>query len=205
MDWYEGEVRELERRIAFTRLPASGIAFYGSSSIRLWDTLATDLPNIPTLNAGFGGSTLAACVHFYKRIIVPVQPRRLVIYAGDNDLGDGRSPDEVMASFHGLRKQIEEQSPSPQWIVLSIKPSPSRWPLQEKILRTNLALREAVKSSPQASFVDIYPHMLDEKGLPRRGLFLADGLHLNPLGYKLWAEHLRNEFVRREFLRCDNV
>jgi hypothetical protein len=60
MNSYEPDVRELEshtaKHVNTTRPPV----FYGSSSIRLWDTVAKDFdPRI--LNLGFGGSTLEAC------------------------------------------------------------------------------------------------------------------------------------------------
>ena len=44
--------------------------FYGSSSIRLWDTLAEDIdPGV--VNLGFGGSTLQACDYFFERLVRP--------------------------------------------------------------------------------------------------------------------------------------
>ena len=47
-------------------------------------------------NQAFGGSTLEACAWFFERLVVPCYPRALVCYAGDNDLGDGRTPDQVL-------------------------------------------------------------------------------------------------------------
>ncbi|RYF53925.1 MAG: GDSL family lipase, partial [Cytophagaceae bacterium] len=95
MVWYEADVREVENRVAVTPQATNRVVFYGSSSIRLWTTLAQDFPNNKTLNLGFGGSTLAACTWFFERLIVPAAPQSLVFYAGDNDLGDGRHPQEV--------------------------------------------------------------------------------------------------------------
>src|SRR5579863_5577261 len=84
MDWYESEVQALERtslsRVNGNHPPV----FYGSSSIRLWDTLAEDFdPRV--LNLGFGGATLEACDYFFARLVPPVNPRSLLLYAGDND------------------------------------------------------------------------------------------------------------------------
>src|SRR5205823_4450612 len=36
--------------------PARAVLFIGSSSIRMWTTLAQDFPEIPVINRGFGGS-----------------------------------------------------------------------------------------------------------------------------------------------------
>lgn len=76
------------------------IAFYGSSSIRLWATLASDFPGLSVVNLGFGGATLAACVYFFERLVLPCSPASLVLYAGDNDLGDGRRPEDVAGSLN---------------------------------------------------------------------------------------------------------
>ncbi len=52
------------------------------------------------INLGFGGSTLAACAWFFDPIVAPVShPQTLILYAGDNDLGDGRHPEEVLFFF----------------------------------------------------------------------------------------------------------
>src|SRR5450432_4105398 len=101
MQWYEAEVHELEtrNRALSVRCPA---VFYGSSTIRMWDGLAAGL-KIPNLvNCGFGGSTLEACAYFFERLVPPLSPSALVVYAGDNDLGDGRSPADVLRSFRCL-------------------------------------------------------------------------------------------------------
>jgi hypothetical protein len=94
MFWYEDEVVRLEREISqLAYLPET--IFYGSSSIRMWDSLYSDFAAFKPINLGFGGSTLAACVWFFDRVLASQKPGRIVFYAGDNDLGDGRHPEEV--------------------------------------------------------------------------------------------------------------
>src|ERR1700761_3657151 len=107
MEWYETEVQDLERNLANIRLPDGPAVFDGSSSIRMWTDLAHDLCNNRAVNVGFGGSTLAACVHFFDRLVRPIDPASLVVYAGDNDLGDGRTPEDVLASFRQLAALVE--------------------------------------------------------------------------------------------------
>jgi len=41
MEWYEDEVRWLERTRNLGLVDPPPVAFYGSSSIRLWETLQT--------------------------------------------------------------------------------------------------------------------------------------------------------------------
>ncbi len=189
MEWYEDEVAELVARLTMqpVRDPA---VFYGSSSITLWSTLARDLGNPRAANAGFGGSTLEACAHFFERIVPPLRPASLVIYAGDNDLGDGRSPAEVLASFERLCAEIDAWCGAIPLGFISIKPSPSRRGIAERIRSTNALIRSELEQRPGAFYIDVFDAMLVD-GEPRAELFLDDGLHLSQAGYDLWAQLLR--------------
>jgi len=190
MEWYEGEVHVLEEQRQAGRFPVNCPVFYGSSSIRLWSTLADDVD--PTvLNLAFGGSTLDACVYFFDRIVSPVQPSALVLYGGDNDLGDGRSPEDVAASFRSLAAKVDLLPGSPQFGFISIKPSPARWGIVDRIRRANRYVAEEIGRHAGGFYIDVFPAMLDSDGLPRPELFEPDGLHISRAGYRLWAELLR--------------
>ena len=88
------------------RPPADCIVFVGSSSIRLWKTLAQDFPRLPVVNRGFGGSQLADSVNYAEEIITPYHPRQVVIYAGGNDINAGKEPELVFGDFVALVKKI---------------------------------------------------------------------------------------------------
>ena len=66
-----------------------GIVFVGSSTIRRWDTAAY-FPDLKIINRGFGGSELADAVRYVDRIVIPYEPRLVVVYSGDNDISGGR-------------------------------------------------------------------------------------------------------------------
>ncbi len=191
MEWYEAEVRDLEhatiRNVDHSRPPV----FYGSSSIRLWTTLSEDVdPRV--INLGFGGSTLEACNHFFERLVPPVNPRSLLLYAGDNDLGDGRSEEQVLTWFRSLADRVESRLGPVPFGFLSIKPSPARFAILDRIRRANEMIRQEIESRPFAYFVDAFPAMLDSVGKPRTELFLADGLHLSREGYRVWSHLLES-------------
>jgi lysophospholipase L1-like esterase len=190
MEWYEPEVRTLEQSLRGAPLPERPTAFYGSSSIRMWTDLAADLDDSRALNIGFGGSTLAACVHFFERLVPPVRPASLVVYSGDNDLGDGRSPEEVFHSFRALANLVDRLLATVAFGFMSIKPSPARIGLQKRIRQTNQLIRSEIDKRPGAYYIDVYDGMLNAKGQPRPELYLEDGLHLSRAGYKLWANLL---------------
>jgi lysophospholipase L1-like esterase len=189
MYWYEDEVKRLEKdRLKLTHEPET--LFYGSSSIRLWDSLNEDLGHLKPVNLGFGGSTLAACVWFFDRIMALYRPKRLVIYAGDNDLGDGRSPEEVFIFFQELVVKIQERfgHDLPCYYV-SLKPSPARWDMADHFkYANNLIESEIIRLDNNWKFINIFKAMLNTYGAPKKEYFAADGLHLSKEGYTVWKE-----------------
>jgi len=189
VEWYEAEVRQLEKEVV-ARAGADPVVFYGSSTIRLWKTLSQDMGDDYMLNLAFGGSTLEACGVFFEMLVVPVHPRSLVVYAGDNDLGDGRGPAQVLEYFNRLADKVQSQLPGIPFGFISIKPSPARFGIIDRIAQANAAIAEEITHRPNAYYIDLFPDMLGADGKPRKELFLPDGLHLNKAGYRLWKEIL---------------
>jgi len=179
------------------RAPAPGaVLFVGSSSIRFWETLARDFPGVPTLNRGFGGSSVADCARYADRIVVPYRPRLVVFYAGDNDVAAGRTPELILSDFEDFVAKVRAAQPDVPILFLSIKPSLARWKLADEIRRTNRLIREYTKNARGIGYVDVFAPMLGADGLPRQELFRVDGLHMTPKGYALWTRLVAPEIRR---------
>ncbi|MGF1924782.1 MAG: GDSL-type esterase/lipase family protein [Bacteroidia bacterium] len=195
MYWYETDVKHLEAELAEAG-SASGVVFYGSSTFRLWNSLSTDFSHMNVSNFGFGGSTLAACVWFFDRLFASVQPSALVVYAGDNDLGDGRHPEEILIFFQQLLHKAKALGDIPCYFI-SLKPSCSRWHMAEQFRYTNnLINSEIIRCDNNWKFVDIFNAMLDKTGKPIVTLYQEDGLHLSEEGYQLWSAILNTVLAR---------
>lgn len=180
----------MEQRRQENPPPSDVVAFYGSSSIRLWETLKDDFAETPVINLGFGGSTLAACAYFFPRLVVPVAPRSLICYAGENDIGDGLLPDAVVGAFRDLHRQVSEQLSDAPFAYLAIKPSPGRWQHIQRIRETNRRIAELIGERPNSYFLDVHTPMLNDDGKPRRELWAEDGVHMSSLGYRVWWQVL---------------
>ncbi len=200
MHWYEADVMTVERRLSGDgAVPEQAVVFYGSSSIRLWQSLATDFPGHPVVNAGFGGSTLVACAWFYERLVLPLEPARLVLYAGDNDLGDGCDLDSFAKRLNDLLDTIDHFHPGMPLALLAMKSSPARAHLETRITAANDLccgrLLRRHKSGAPSAFIDTRTPLLDA-GAPDAACFADatcfadDGLHLSPEGYRRWAAAL---------------
>jgi len=197
MDWYEEEVTHLDKESLKNGFDAE-VIFYGSSSIRLWSNLAADFPERKVVNLGFGGSTLAACVWFFQRILSQYKPKALVVYAGDNDLGDGRNPEELFIFFQQLVIHAADLFGDIPCYFVSMKPSPNRWDLVGKFMyANNLIETEIIKKNKNWTFIDIFKKMLDKSGQPIPELYSEDGLHLSEKGYLLWKETINPFLISR--------
>lgn len=193
MYWYEDEVKRLEMQHTKLKYEAETL-FYGSSSFRLWETLYEDFEVLKPVNLGFGGSTLAACVWFFDRIMKPYHPKRMIIYAGDNDLGDGRHPEEVFIFFQQLYEKVFTRFGDLHCYFLSLKPSLNRWHMMDQFRYTNNLIKADIeRHKSHWHFVDMFTPMLDGEGKLKHEYFVSDGLHLSEHGYLLWKNVLNSQ------------
>ncbi len=172
--------------------PAKGsVLFIGSSTIRLWKSLAEDFPDHKVINRGIGGSEIVDSTHFAERIIFPYEPRQIFLRAGGNDIHAGRLPEEVAADFAGFVEKVHARLPKTEIVYIFVNPAPSRWGENDKYRDLNRRIREMALHMPRVSCVDAYDISLNPEGQARHELFVADKLHFNAEGYKLLAERVR--------------
>ena len=170
------------------RLPGDGgVLFVGSSTIRFWAHLAQDFREQPVvINRGFGGSTMADCSLFTRELVVRYKPRHVLVYAGDNDLAEGRTPLQVLDSFIRFAHTVRETLPDARISYISVKPSPAREALLPNIRETNNIISAYVHALGNSEYIDIFTPMMGADNRPRAELFLGDRLHMNETGYRLW-------------------
>ncbi|MFL5242317.1 MAG: SGNH/GDSL hydrolase family protein [Gemmataceae bacterium] len=187
---WEKDIAAFEKQDNETPPPKNAILFAGSSSIRLWD-LKKSFPDLDTVNRGFGGSQIADSAHFASRIIIKVQPRVIVFYAGDNDIASGKATKQVSEDFQGFAQLIHKELPKTKIVFIAIKPSPARWQMADKQKEANELIEAYCKKHDNLVYLDVIKAMLGRDGKPRKELFVKDGLHLNEQGYELWASLLK--------------
>ena len=188
---YEPAIRAFEAADILHPPPRNAVLFIGSSSIRKWVNAPRQFPNQAIINRGFGGSHLADSVAFADRIVIPYAPKLIVLYAGDNDLAAGLTAPQVFADFKQFASQVHARLPQTVIAFLAIKPSPSRIQFLPQCREANRLIREFSANQKRLIYVDVFTPMLDAVGKPRGELFLSDRLHLNAVGYQLWAGILK--------------
>ncbi|MDB5196628.1 MAG: family lipolytic protein [Flaviaesturariibacter sp.] len=174
------------------------ILFVGSSSFTKWKELSTDFPGFPVLNRGFGGSTLLEVIRYAYDIIIPYNPKQVIIYCGENDLAsaDSISVSEVVKRVKTLYGIIRTNLPDATIDFVSIKPSPVRASIQGKVKAANKEIKAFFKGQKRAAFIDIYAAMLDEQGEMREELYVSDRLHMKPEGYAIWKRIIEPYLIK---------
>ena len=187
---WEKTIQAFEKQDQKAFPPKRSILFVGSSSIRKWD-LKKYFPDLKTINRGFGGSHMEDPVYYADRIVLPYKPKTIVLYEGDNDISNGKSPEKIFADFKNFVKIVHENLPKTRILFICIKPSMSRWKVINALRQTNKMIREYTKKDKKLQYVDVDAPMIGQDGKPRPELFEKDNLHLNHEGYVLWSSIIR--------------
>lgn len=172
--------------------PTGAVLFMGSSSIRLWSTLAQDFSEIPVINRGFGGSLIQDSTLYADRIAIPYKPKMIVLCAGTNDLAYGnKKPTQVLQEFKDFVAKIHAALPDTRVVYISINPTVARWNQEAEILETNHLIEEFIfktnSKTEKLNFINSHAQILTADGQPQPKLLRDDHLHFNTEGYKVWT------------------
>jgi hypothetical protein len=171
--------------------PKNAILFIGSSTIARWKTLAQDFPEYQVINRGFGGSEICDSTYFADRVVIPCQPRMVVLRAGGNDIHAGKSAETVFDDYKQFVEKVHAGLPNTKIVFLSLSPAISRWAERDTNKRLNQLVEAWSRDKPYLGYIDAWDISLDAQGEARPELFVADKLHFNEEGYKLLVQRVR--------------
>jgi lysophospholipase L1-like esterase len=202
------EILDFEAADAKQMPPSGAVLFIGSSSIRLWTTLAQDFPEIPVINRGFGGSLIQDSTQFADLIVIPYKPKIVVLYAGTNDLDYGnKTPEEVFSDYKAFVAKVHAALPDTRIIFISINPTVARWKEESAQLKANYLIEDyaLTTNSPdeKLSFIESHTRVLGLDGRPQAQLLRSDGQHFNADGYKLWTSIVKPQILA--YAKADGV
>ena len=192
------DIQDFKKQDSISLPPKNAILFIGSSSFTMWKGVQDSFPGYTIINRGFGGSTLLDQIRYEKDIIFPYQPKQIVIYCGENDLAssDSIQAGMVSARFKNLFNDIRNKLPDVPVVFISLKPSPSRRHLMEKMDRANTFIGAFLALQRNTVFIDVYHKMLNEAGQPIPEIFLEDSLHMNAKGYAIWKKEIEPYLIK---------
>lgn len=196
IDRFENKIKEFELEFSSGKLPQNAIVLWGSSSFANWTKAAEMLAPNTLINRGFGGSTAAEAIYYFDRVVLPLKPKVVFYYEGENDIAAGFSVDSVFANYLKMVKLIKAKLPNTKFVALSIKYSPSRKYIREKQKLYNGMVRGFAKSDPNLGFVDITALQFRPDGNIDSEMFTADSLHVSDAAYQKWAIRMKESLAK---------
>lgn len=192
---WENDISEFERLDRSETYPPDAILFTGSSSIRLWNTLKSDMAPYSVIQRGFGGSKLSDFVVYADRIVAPHQCSSIVIFIANDITGDekDKSPEEVASLFRSALKIIRKTHKETPLFWIQVTPTPSRWKAWPRIKEANSLIQNICEAQANTYFINTESYFLGNDGKPIESYFVTDKLHLNAEGYKLWTQIIKKE------------
>jgi hypothetical protein len=186
---WEPDIQKFEQLDKSETYPADAILFAGSSSIRLWSTLASDMAPYPVIQRGYGGAKLSDFVVYASRIFDPHQCRAIVIFVANDITGssDDKTPEQVAALCQKTLDIIRVRHPQTPVLWIATTPTSSRWTVWPEIKKANDLIKNVCESQKNTWFISTDSVFMNDKGMPNDSLFRDDILHLNAQGYEIWT------------------
>ena len=191
-DW-EDEIQRFERRDEVEVHADDALLFVGSSSIRLWESLAADMAPYPVIQRGYGGARYSDLAIYAERVIKPHEYRAMVMFVANDVSGEPRdhTPEQVGRFVRHILGIAKSHRPGAPIFIIEVTPTESRFAVWPEIRKVNATLREIALTTDNTYFIPTAEYYLDASGNPRPELFVDDKLHLSRDGYALWATLIR--------------
>jgi lysophospholipase L1-like esterase len=195
---FAADIAAFKRQDSVSFPPKNAILFVGSSSFTNWKDVKDYFPAYTIINRGFGGSSLPDVIRYANDIIFPYQPKQIVIYCGENDIaGDSTVTGKMVSErFKLLFTDIRNRFPGIPLVYISMKPSPSRWQMKERMINGNERIRKFLKKKKNTEFISVWKSMLGPDGTPVKEIFLEDNLHMNAKGYAIWQKLIESVLIK---------
>ncbi len=193
---YDQWVEQLKQEASAIALQkASNLSILAGDSLSLWFPENLLPKDQIWLNQGISGETsqgLMRRLGLWKGL----QPQRIFVMIGINDLLKGTSPDQVLKNNRAIVRQLRKTHPKADIVLQSVLPHSgpqASWEGRRKldripntqIIQFNRKLA-AIAKAEKVHYLELNPLFTNEKGFMRREL-TTDGLHLNPQGYLVWS------------------
>jgi len=192
-----------DRVIVFSNSPSitsEDIVMLGNSLTEFGGDWGEMLDKEHVVNRGIAGDTALGIYHRLSQIL-PGRPKAIFLMVGVNDMSHGLSPQKVVEQCKKPIDRILKESPGTKLFVQSCLPyceSFGNWKTllgrSSEIPVINELLYQYCKLKG-VEFIDLYPHFLRQGTNQMRRELSKDGLHLTPIGYKVWC------FVLKKYVK----
>lgn len=189
---WTGAINGFAAEDAVNGAPKDVVLFAGSSTFTNWSSVKTDFPDSPILNRAFGGSWMTDLIYYFNQVVLPYNPKQVVLYEGDNDLIEAnKTAEDFFDDVVTMTRLINIYFPNAKILLVSVKPSPSRTAYFDKYKAANTLMKNYADKISYIEYADTWTPMLNNDGSPNSSLFGSDMLHMNSTGYAIWKTVLK--------------
>jgi lysophospholipase L1-like esterase len=196
-DWAEmARYREANRTVTAPARTEARVVFMGDSITDAWQQprYGGFFPGKPYVDRGISGQTTPQMLVRFRRDVIDLQPKAVVILAGTNDIAGNTGPmtnEEIegnlasmseLAHAHNIKVVFSSVTPVSEYHVRAGAPQTTTRPM-ERIKAVNDWMK-SYASSHGDIYLDYFSAMTDDKGLMRAEL-TEDDLHPNAKGYAI--------------------
>lgn len=176
---------------------AEHVLFLGSSSFRLWDAIHEDLAPVKVVKRAYGGARFRDLAIYTPELIAGLRFSKAVIFIANDITGkenEDTDPETTSKLARLVIAQLRSEHPEVPIHLVAVTPTPVRYKHWPRIQVTNRMLRKIAETTPGVFYIPTAYAFLDRDGHPRAELFKEDRLHLNSIGYQIWARILLGAF-----------
>jgi lysophospholipase L1-like esterase len=174
------------------------VVFMGDSITDSWDSPNNGgfFPGRPYVNRGISGQTTPQMLIRFRRDVIELKPKVVVILAGTNDIAGNTGPTTLEAIEDNLKSMAELAAANRIRVVFASVMPVSDYEIRdgkpliqtvrrppEKILALNKWIQEFARANHH-TYLDYFSAMVDANGFLKDELS-NDGLHPNLEGYKV--------------------
>lgn len=190
---YAGKVEDVEER--FPNPTQGEVVLTGSSFFELWTTSESDLEPLQTINVGIGGTKIGDQAAYMDRLVVPFNPRAVVVYAGSNDISGipifSKNGADVAQRVQDYLEDMHRVLPEAKLFYVAITEAPVRAGVRSEIQEANELIAQFASNTDFVTFIDTAPGLLTDAGEIDDSLFGPDRLHFNDSGYERFSSLIR--------------
>jgi lysophospholipase L1-like esterase len=147
----------------------------------------------PVFARGLGDATVADQTFFLDKLAAPSHPRAIFIYAGENDVVNGLSPQEVLADFKTFMDLKTKLLGATPVYFIAAKASPARLGSARDQQIANELVEAMAKGRKDLHYVDVAHDMWEGGKLlgTLKPIYRPDGIHLTEEGYAIWTRIMK--------------
>ena len=212
---FETKALRYEAAVSDFEYASYNVIMGGSSSMENWADSVEDMAPVTTKNVGIGGSSAATWRDYLAdRLIIPYNPRAVVLYVGINDIINyNLSGEKAAKNITDLLDYLHERLPDATIHFILINHVPGYYsvttPAKSRDCTTaidtaNNAVLEYAKTHSFLNTIDAGKVLEKKTGDYSEQYFMNDGLHMNPAGYYVWGPVVKAAVIAKDKELYDN-